>query len=66
MLEAARFGSDEAKTALFQNFNRAIKRDTREAIERILSERGFYNGPINGRFGSGVPQGLTAYMQRGN
>jgi TPR repeat protein len=66
MLQAVRGGSDEAREAFFQNYNRSIRRDTREAIERILSEEGFYSGPANGRFGRGFHDGLVAYLRGGN
>jgi TPR repeat protein len=63
-LKAAKGGSQEALQVLFREPGR-ISQETRAAIETELESKGFFAGPVRGRFDRKSREALEAYLRSG-
>lgn len=59
LYRALRGGNEEVLNQLETNPN-AFKKATRDALQRVLQENGFYDGAIDGQFGPGTKKALRA------
>ena len=65
MLLAFKRGHKGAQDALISN-SRNMSVEMRRGIQNLLASKGIYNGPIDGKFGSGTTRALRTFAKRKN
>lgn len=57
------YGIDEVfQNGPYANYNLSTRKEILKAVQRALSDAGFYNGPIDGIMGKGSQDGIYAYQ----